>query len=322
VQQIAHESANGLGMYVQILGSAAGGGFPQWNCNCANCRAVRSGTFSGKARSQTQVAVSADAKGWALLNASPDLRTQIEATTRLHPRDAGRHSPIAGVVMTSADLDQIAGLLSLRELQPLRVYCTASLRRILHEDNSIFGMLNRVPEQVSWIDVDLNKEFPLEGSSLSGKPLSCTAFSLGSRYPVYVSSKRVSTLRPDEALAGLIVKSSAGATLAYLPAVPALDDPLIALLETVDLLLFDGTFWSDDELIRVQGKGATALEMGHIPISGVQGSLRRLAGLKRPRKVFLHVNNTNPILDASSEQYKEVRAAGWEVAEDGWQFEL
>lgn len=309
-------------MHVQILGSAAGGGFPQWNCNCANCRALRSGVFAGKARTQTQVAVSGDGQSWFLLSASPDLRLQIEATTQLHPRDLGRHSPIVGVIITSADLDQIAGLLSLRELQPLCIYCTPSLRRILREDNSIFRMLNRGAQQASWIDITLNQDFSLNGFFFSDNSLRCTAFSLGNHYPIYVSSERARTLQPDEALTGLIVHSSAGAKLAYLPAVPALNDSLMAMLETVDLLLFDGTFWSDDELIRVQGNGATAGEMGHIPISGAEGSLRRLAGLKGPRKVFLHVNNTNPILDESSEQHKEVRAAGWEVAEDGWQFEL
>ncbi len=322
MQEIAHKSAIGLRMHVQILGSAAGGGFPQWNCNCANCHAVRAADFHGKARSQTQVAVSSNGQTWFLLNASPDLRLQVEATPALRPREKGRHSPLAGVVITSADIDQIAGLLSLRELQPFLIYCTPSLKQILREDNSIFGMLNRVPEQVTWVDIALNKEFCLNGSYSDRHLLSCTAFSLGNHYPVYVSPKRAAALRPDEALVGLIVTSSAGGRLAYLPAVPALDDSLIALLEKVDLLLFDGTFWSDDELIKVQGKGATAREMGHIPISGVQGSLKQLAGLKRPRKIFLHVNNTNPILDESTEEYRTVRAAGWEVAEDGWQLEL
>jgi pyrroloquinoline quinone biosynthesis protein B len=129
-------------------------------------------------------------------------------------------------------------------------------------------------------------------------------------------------LHPEDALVGLILKSSNGATVAYLPAVPALDEPLMKRLAKTDLMLFDGTFWSDDELIRVQGSGASAREMGHIPISGAQGSLARLAGLKRPRKIFLHVNNTNPILDETSAPHKKVRAAGWEVAEDGWEFEL
>src|SRR5579864_2330135 len=144
-------------MRVKILGSAAGGGFPQWNCSCPNCRAVRAGTFSGKARTQTQVAISANGHSWFLLGASPDLRAQIEATPELHPRPVQnaanvRHSPVAGVVLANADLDHTLGILLLRELQPLRVYATRSVRRILNEDNSMFAMLQRVPDQVGWTD--------------------------------------------------------------------------------------------------------------------------------------------------------------------------
>src|SRR5438874_8768437 len=139
-------------MHVKILGSAAGGGFPQWNCACPNCRLVRSGKFPGKARSQAQVAVSEDGRSWFLLGASPDLRAQIEATPQLHPRDGVRRSPIAGVVLTNADIDHVLGLLLLRELQPLCVYATASIRRILQEDNSMFAMLNCVAIQVQWAD--------------------------------------------------------------------------------------------------------------------------------------------------------------------------
>jgi pyrroloquinoline quinone biosynthesis protein B len=129
-------------------------------------------------------------------------------------------------------------------------------------------------------------------------------------------------LKAEEALLGVMVTSSSGKRVAYMPAVPAVDDALVERLQVADLLLFDGTFWSDDELIRVQGSGATAREMGHVPVSGADGSLRTLAGLRHPRKVFLHVNNTNPMLDESGPEYGEVRAAGWEVAEDGWNFEL
>jgi pyrroloquinoline quinone biosynthesis protein B len=129
-------------------------------------------------------------------------------------------------------------------------------------------------------------------------------------------------LKPEEALLGVVLTASSGARLAYMPAVPAINERLLQLLETADVVLFDGTFWSDDELIQVQGSGATAREMGHVPISGVDGSLRALAGLRRPRKVFVHVNNTNPMLDESSPEYREVKAAGWEVAEDGWHFNL
>ena len=157
-------------MRVKILGSAAGGGFPQWNCACPNCRAVRAGTFHGKARSQTQVAISADANSWFLLGASPDLRAQIEATADLHPRPTTaqkdiRQSPIAGAVLANADVDHVLGLLLLRELQPLRVHATKSIRRILIEDNSMFAMLQRVPDQLTWTDFAPGTTFSLLNAS-------------------------------------------------------------------------------------------------------------------------------------------------------------
>jgi pyrroloquinoline quinone biosynthesis protein B len=309
-------------MRIKILGSAAGGGFPQWNCNCRNCQSSRAGTFKGQSRTQTQVVVSNDDHTWFLLNTSPDLRTQIEATPVLHPRSGGRDSPISGVLLTSADIDQIAGLLSLRELQPFRIYCTPSIRRILQGDNSVFAMLNRVPGQVSWTEIDCDATFCLRTIAEDDLGISCSVFSLGGRYPAYVSRERVAGLKPEEALLGVIVASSSGGRLAYMPAVPVVDDSLLKRLEGADLLLFDGTFWSDDELIRVQRSGSTAREMGHVPVSGMDGSLHNLAGLRRPRKVFVHVNNTNPMLDESGPEYAEVRAAGWEVAEDGWSLDL
>jgi len=307
---------------IQILGSAAGGGFPQWNCNCRNCHALRGGTFSGKARTQTQIAVSNSSDSWFLLNASPDLRLQIEATAELHPRHGRRDSPIAGVVLTSADIDQIAGLLSLRELQPFRLYCTASLRRILQDDNSVFAMLNRIPEQVSWAEIQASETFPLRRSDGAECGLTCSVFSLGCRYPMYVSLQRTEQLNPAEALLGLTLESESGGRLAYMPAVPAISKSLIERLESSDVILFDGTFWTDDELIQVQGSGATAREMGHVPVSGSNGSLNTLAGLKRPRKIFIHVNNTNPMLNEAGPEYREVREAGWEIAEDGWSIQL
>ena len=304
-------------MRVEILGSSAGGGFPQWNCACPNCRSLRAGTFNGKPRTQTQVAVSADNHAWFLLNASPDLRLQIEATPALHPRDGVRTSPIAGVVLTSPDLDQIAGLLSLRELQPFRIYCTPSLRHLLCEANCIFRMLNRIPSQVVWTDIHPGRNFSLtalsgEDSGLTGEP-----FSLGGRYPAYATA-HASSLASDEAALGLTIASS-HARLAYLPAVPAIDAGLLERMNTADALLFDGTFWTDDELKKIQGSGATASEMGHMPVSL---SMPLLAGLHRPRKIFAHVNNTNPMLNQSSPEYLQVRAAGWEIAEDGWRIDL
>jgi pyrroloquinoline quinone biosynthesis protein B len=309
-------------VHIEILGSAAGGGFPQWNCNCRNCHSLRAGTFRGKARTQTQVAISSDHQHYFLLNASPDLRLQVEATPRLHPGSGQRDSPIHGVLLTSADIDQVAGLLSLRELQPFPIYCTASIRRILQEDNSAFGMLNRVPKQVSWQEIAPGRRFSLFDPAGIDSEIRCEALSLNGHYPAYVSAQRSASLRPEEALLGLLLESSSGKRLAYMPAVPAIDEALLKRLDSADLLLFDGTFWSGDELIRVQGSGATAREMGHVPVSGADGSLRKLAHLGRPRKVFIHINNTNPMLDEASPQYREVRDAGWEIAEDKSSFEL
>src|SRR3984893_2323322 len=171
-------------MRIALVGSASEGGFPQWNCNCRNCSSSREGTFNGKPRTQTQVAISNDDRAWILLKASPDLRTQIDATAVLHPRNHGRNSPIRGFLLTSGDIDQIAGLLSLRELQPFRIYCTPSIRRILQEDNSMFAMLNRVPDQVSWTDISCDGSFCLQAER--GVGVNCGVFSLGNRFPAYV----------------------------------------------------------------------------------------------------------------------------------------
>jgi len=311
-------------MLVKILGSAAGGGFPQWNCACPNCSGVRAGTIPAKARTQTQVAVSPDGRSWFLLGASPDLRAQIEATPELHPRSGTgvRHSPIAGVVLLNADLDHVLGLLLLRELQPLRVYATESVRRILTEDNSMFAMLQRVPGQLIWNDFTVGETFSLLNPAGADSGLRCRSVSLGSHYPAYVAADRKSELRPEEASLGLFVESSSGKRLAYLPAVPQLDAALEKEIAPAALLLFDGTFWSDDELIRIQGSGQTAEQMGHVPVSSPEGSLCKLAQAHGPRKIYLHINNTNPMLNQSGPEYRQMRESGWEVAEDGWQFEL
>lgn len=314
-------------MRVKILGSAAGGGFPQWNCFCPNCAALRGGSFSGKARTQTQIVISADGESWFLLGASPDLRAQIEATAELRPRkrrDDGtvRQSPIAGVVLANADLDHVLGLLLLRELQPLRVHATASVRRILTEDNSMFAMLNRVPDQLSWSDFKPGRAFPLLTASGQDFGLRCRALALGVHYPAYVSPMRQAELTFGEASLGLIVDSSSGKRLGFLPAVPQIDDALMRELDSLDVLLFDGTFWSDDELIRTGGGAQTAQQMGHVPVSSPEGSLRRLAQLQRPRKIYVHINNTNPMLNEAGRECRQVREAEWEIAEDGWQFEL
>jgi pyrroloquinoline quinone biosynthesis protein B len=312
-------------MRVRILGSAAGGGFPQWNCSCFNCRSLRAGSFLGKARTETQLAVSGNRDSWFLLGASPDLRRQIESTPDLQSRASSenpRHSPIAGVVLSNADLDHVLGLLLLRELQPLRVAATASIRRILTEDNSMFAMLQRIPGQVSWSDFAPSSTFPLHSTTGERSGLRCLGLPLATHYPAYVSARRLSELDPQEASLALILESASGKRLAFLPAVPQIDKELLAELDSVDVLLFDGTFWTDDELIRIQGSGGTARQMGHVPVSSEEGSLRRLAHLRRPRKIYIHINNTNPMLNEAGPEYRQVRAADWEIAEDGWQFDL
>jgi pyrroloquinoline quinone biosynthesis protein B len=309
-------------MHVKVLGTAAGGGFPQWNCACQNCFSLRLGTFPGKARSQTQIAVSGDGQSWFLLGASPDLRSQIEASPELHPGEGVRKSPIAGVVVSSGDLDHVLGLLLLRELQPLRIYATPSVRRLLCEDNDMFAMLNRVSDQALWTDMIPETTFSLQSANGNGCDLKCESFPMSSRYPAYVADHRAAQLEPCQALQGTIIEDRSGKRLAFMPAVDQVGDDLLALLDSVDLLFFDGTFWSDDELIRILGHGQTAREMGHIAVSSAHGSLRRLAELRRPRKLFLHINNTNPMLDESSDQYRQVQDAGWQLAEDGWNIQL
>ena len=309
-------------MQVKILGSAAGGAFPQWNCACANCRAVRSGSFKGKPRTQTQVAITEDNVLWFLLGASPDLRAQIEATPELHPQRGLRHSPITGIALANADLDHVLGLLLLRELQPLRIHATASVRRILREDNSMFGMLHRIPDQAAWTDFEAGKEFSLCDAQGQDSGIRCRAWSLSDHYPAYVTAERQSQLSSGEASLGFFITSTSRARLAYMPAVPKIDEALLADLDSCDVLLYDGTFWSNTELMNAKGDGGngpTARQMGHVP---VVETLVELAGVRRPRKIFLHINNTNPMLDEASPQYCAVRDAGWEIAEDGWQFTL
>jgi pyrroloquinoline quinone biosynthesis protein B len=306
-------------MRVKILGSAAGGAFPQWNCACLNCNALRAGSFSGKARSQAQMAISADANSWFLLGASPDLRAQIESTPELHPGAGLRQSPVCGAVLLNADIDHVLGLLLLRELQPLCVFAPESIRRILTEDNSMFAMLQRVPDQVRWTDFAPATWFSLHDPAGNDSKLRCRALSVGEHFPAYVSPAKRAQLSANEASLGVFVQSPSGKRLAYMPAVPHITDALREELEGVDVLLFDGTFWSDDELIRIQGSGQTAKQMGHVPVSC---SLAQLAQQRCPRKIYIHVNNTNPMLNEAGAEYRQVRDAGWEIAEDGWQFEL
>jgi pyrroloquinoline quinone biosynthesis protein B len=303
-------------MRVKVLGSAAGGGFPQWNCSCPNCRRLREGKLAGTPRTQAQLAWSITPGQWTLVNASPDLRVQIQATPELWPQDGTRNSPITDVIVPSAEVDQILGLLFLREFHSFRVYATRSVRRILSEDNSLFGVLARFAGQVRWHDILPDQLFYVGGGRLEVLPLP------GS-FPGFVSASRVTELNLTDAVIGLLVSpESGGGTLAFLPGVPSVSDSLLERLQACDVVLFDGTFWSDDESSRIPGVSRTARQMGHLPISGSGGSLERLAALQRPRRIFIHINNTNPVLDEESVEYRMVSEAGWEVASDGMEIRL
>ncbi len=297
-------------MLVKVLGAAAGGAFPQWNCACQQCQRLRSGTFAGKPRTQAQVALSEDGVFWTLLNASPDIRTQIEATPQLWPSGGSLQSPIQSIVITAAEADTVAGLLSLREFQPLDIYATRSVLRILREDNSLFALLDRVARQAVWREIQPDVEFPVG-------PLKFRPFSLPGGFPGFVRADRKAELDACEAVLGLLIESSSGGRMAYLPGVAKVEESWREWLDECDVLLFDGTFWTEDELCRVRGDGKKAAEMGHLALSGPCGSLAALRDIKCARKIFFHINNTNPILDESSAAYAEVRDAGWEVARDG-----
>ncbi len=299
-------------MQVRILGSAAGGGFPQWNCACVNCSLIRSGQFHGRPRLQTQLCVGESSGSRFLLGASPDLRQQIESSPELQPSSETRGSPIAGVVLASADLDHVLGLLLLRELHPFNIWAAESVIEILR-GNSMFGMLNRIENQVRWNAIRDGERFPLQSVSGDHSGISCRAVALSRKHPAYANRGQHS----GDAILGLVLTARSGKTLGFFPQLPTLTAELKNLFATLDYLLLDGTFWSNDELVRLAGSGQSAREMGHIPVNGEEGTLRQLSGLNKPRKLYIHINNTNPMLNEAGAEYRSVREMGWELAEDG-----
>ena len=307
-------------MRIRVLGSAAGGGFPQWNCRCPNCRDAREGNASVTARTQASVAVSVDGEIWFLLNASPEIRAQIESFAALHPR-ADRHSPIAGIILSNGDLDQCLGLLSLRESHPLQIYATARVRRGFTENNILYRTLERFPAQVTWRTLNLGRSEEMLLTP-EGKPsgLSITAVPIPGKVPLHLEGR----IAPDpEDNIGLIIREIAmGRKLAYLPAVAARSHELEGILHGSDCVFFDGTFWTSDELTTLGVGQRRAEEMAHWPVGGPTGSLRMLSNIRAPHRILIHINNTNPILRADSRERQEVRAAGVEVAYDGMEVVL
>jgi pyrroloquinoline quinone biosynthesis protein B len=295
---------------VHILGSAAGGGFPQWNCNCLNCASLRTGSIRAKARTQCSVAVSADGSRWSLLNASPDLRSQIFSFPDLLPKGGVRGSAIDAVLLTDAELDHITGLLSLRESQSIHLYCTSQVFDWVFASNAVFGALNS-PARFRVTTVQDRK------AETIGCGLGFEAIFVRGKVPTYVKTPAANC---DGAVVGYkLIDSSIGSSLLHVPAIKEIDERFIAAAAACDCLLFDGSFWSENEM-EIRGAGTrTASSMGHVPISGAAGSLAQLGDL-RIRKIYTHINNTNPILDETSAERREVERAGWEVAEDGMDF--
>jgi pyrroloquinoline quinone biosynthesis protein B len=299
-------------MRIRILGSGAGGGVPQWNCGCDNCCAVRAGRPGVAARTQDAIAASSGDGRWVLCNCSPDVLRQIDAFDELHPR-APRHSPIAAIVLTNGDLDHVLGLFSLRESYPLVVYATEGVRRGLFERNAIARTLARFEGHVTHRSLPLGVEIPL--ADARGEPLGLfvTARPVRGKIPVHLEG--IAPSSPDQNV-GLWLRDAASDTVAYVSAVSDLRD-VTPHLTNVGTLLLDGTFWSSDELSRPGLSKARAEDMAHLPIGDPGGSLEWSSRLGARRRIFTHINNTNPILVDHSPERRAVTAAGWEVATDG-----
>ncbi len=295
-------------MRVHVLGSAAGGGSPQWNCHCEVCEAARTGVRA-RPRTQSSLAVRGGQGPWFLVNASPDLRQQLE-TLDHRGVDGVRAQPIAGVLLTDAEIDHTAGLLLLREsATPLRVYGDTGVERALTDGYPVLPMLQRYCG-AEWQPLEPGRTLPLDGSSLEVE-----SFAAGGDAPRYLDGELEA--------AGFVFRDRAtGGVATYVPGLARLDDGVVARFAASDLVLVDGTFWRHDELARLGISDRTAADMGHVPLSGPGGTLEVLAGLERPRTVLIHINNTNPILLEDSPEREEVVRAGVEVAYDGLEVEL
>jgi pyrroloquinoline quinone biosynthesis protein B len=306
---------------VVVLGAAAGGGVPQWNCGCPVCRAAR-GDHPELRSTQASVAVSADGDHWFLINASPDLRQQVLAAPQLHPR-AGllRHSPIAGVILTNGEIDAVAGLLSMREGSPFTIYAHAKVLAIL-KANSIFNVLNEKNVRRQPIEMDRPFEPTLPDAAPSG--IEVEPFTVRGKGAWYLEGR----LHPGGTdgqgdTLGLCIRDKAtGKYLYFLAACAEVTDDLKSRLAGAPLVLFDGTVWRDDELIAAGLGTKTGQGMGHIAMSGADGAIERLAGLNIGRKLFLHINNSNPALLHGSAERKIAESAGWQIPSDGTEIVL
>ncbi|MEB2609260.1 pyrroloquinoline quinone biosynthesis protein PqqB [Burkholderia cenocepacia] len=303
-------------MIIYILGSAAGGGFPQWNCNCVNCAGFRNGTVEARARTQSSIAVSGDGVNWVLCNVSPDIHSQLKRFPSLQPGHSLRDTGISAMVLTDSQVDHTAGLLSLREGCPLQVWCTDMVHRDLTTDFPLFQVLRPWNGGLNWNRISLEGSFVVPEC----ESLRFTPFPLASAAPPYSAHRR--DPHPGDNI-GLIVEDLySGCTLLYAPGLGAVDVGLQQQMKAVDCLLVDGTLWDDDEMKR-RGVGTrTGREMGHLALNGPGGMLEVLDHVSSPRKVLIHINNTNPILDERSPERAELARRGVEVAFDGMRIDL
>lgn len=291
-----------------VLGAAAGGGLPQWNCGCLNCVLARAGEIPGA--SQSSLAVSADGVDWAILNASPDVRNQLAATPALHPREL-RDSPVKAVLLTNGDIDHVAGLLGLREKQGLSLHATAEILVVL-AGNPVFAALD--PALVTRRAQTLGRPFAL----LPG--LTAELFAVPGKVPLYLEGETVATDLEGEQTVGVRLESDTGVAF-YVPGCAAVTPALAERLRGAALVFFDGTLWEDDEMIRAGLGAKTGRRMGHVSMNGPEGSIAALENLEIGRKVFVHMNNSNPVWRNGPERAKAI-AAGWEIARDGMEVTL
>lgn len=307
---------------VLVLGAAAGGGFPQWNSNNEASQRARRGDPAARPSSQSSVAVSADGENWVLLNASPDIRQQINDNHQLHPKTGVRHSPIAAVLLTNGDVDHVAGLLTLRERYPLALYATSRVLEVIN-GNAIFNVLN--PEFVDRRIMSLGNSFEPKKKDGSGTGLDIRPFPVPGKVALYLEDESAGAnfgTVEEDTIALRITDRETGRYFLYVPACAQLSEGLTEQLDSASLLMFDGTLWQDDEM-PLQGAGSkTGRRMGHMSLSGPDGTLAAFADSGVARKVLIHINNTNPILLSDSPERAAVEQAGWQVAYDGMEITL
>ena len=305
-------------MLAVVLGAAAGGGFPQWNSNASACRRARSGDSAAKPRTQASAAVSADGVFWFLLNASPDLRQQIENTPALQPREGKRSSPIAGVILTGGDVDAIAGLLVMRERQPFAIHSTQRIKSVL-DANPIFNVL--ADDIVERRTIALGRRTPLADAKGVASGLEIELFAVPGKVPLYLEAGEAPPIVEGEETVGVLV-TDGEKRLYFIPGCARMTPELARRLEGADVVLFDGTLWTDDEMIQAGLGPKTGRRMGHMPVSGEGGTIAAFEGLTIGRKILIHINNSNPILLEDSPERATVTASGWEVAHDGMEIRL